>query len=58
MKPPSKNPHNLLRVFRGGSWFITVALRLRAASRNSGSPAYRDFDNLGFRTTLTVGQPR
>ena len=55
MNPPTK-PSDL-RVIRGGGWDSYVPSWVRAASRGSDGPATRD-DNLGFRTTLTVRQPR
>lgn len=48
---------NSPRVYRGGSWDSDVPSWVRAASRNTNEPAYRD-DNIGFRTALPGRQPR
>ena len=56
MKSPTK-PDYLYRVLRGGGWYGTSAPDVRAACRVDDTPMVRD-NSLGFRTRLTVRQPR
>jgi formylglycine-generating enzyme required for sulfatase activity len=53
---PTKNAP---RVRRGGSWVNRVPSWVRAAPSSHGTfePAYR-VNNIGFRTSLPVRQPR
>ena len=62
MKPtpdttPDTTPGTRYRVLRGGCWSVSVPSWVRAASRNSIEPAYRDFI-LGFRCALRGREPR
>jgi formylglycine-generating enzyme required for sulfatase activity len=57
MNPPTKPTDTRFRVNRGGSWFNDAPSWVRAASRDTDVPAFRD-SLLGFRTSLTVRQPR
>ena len=45
-------PDDLYRVFRGGSWYNSTAVVVRAANRYGVTPTYRYF-NFGFRTVQT-----
>ena len=54
---PTKNDTNSLRVRRGGCWNNNAASWVRPASRLTNAPVGRS-DNIGFRTTLPVRQPR
>ena len=53
---PTTKPSDL-RVYLGGSWGGSEPSWVRAASRSAHLPANRS-GSLGFRTTLTVRQPR
>lgn len=55
MNPPTKPTSD--RVLRGGSWNSGVPSWVRAASRDTGVPAYRGI-SVGFRCALRVRQPR
>jgi hypothetical protein len=45
------------RVFRGGCWNFSGPSWVRAASRDSGVPAYRG-SGIGFRCALRGREPR
>ena len=59
VRSPSQNPEGpssgQSRVTRGGRW-LDIPPTIRAASRNTGKPEYRD-DHLGFRCALASGEP-
>ena len=57
MKPTIKPSDTRYRDDRGGSWYHSEPLWVRAASRNSFGPANRD-NSLGFRCALRGREPR
>jgi formylglycine-generating enzyme required for sulfatase activity len=57
MNPTTKPTDTRLRVYRGGSWYGHAPSWVRAASRDTLGPAYRNI-NLGFRCALRAREPR
>ena len=54
---PTKNDTTSPRVYHGGSWSLHVPSWVRAASRRTIVPAFRD-NSIGFRTALAGRTPR
>ena len=58
MNPPTKPTSDRVnRVIRGGGWSDNAPSWVRAASRSTFEPAFRD-SNLGFRCALRGREPR
>jgi formylglycine-generating enzyme required for sulfatase activity len=57
MNPPTKPTDTRYRVFRGGCWYNFVPSRVRAESRDTDGPAFRN-NNVGFRCALRGREPR
>ena len=56
MTPAQKNASDPNRVYRGGSWSFNVPSWVRAASRITFVPAYRNL-SIGFRCALRGREP-
>jgi len=57
MKPPTKPADTRYRILRGGGWRSNEPAWVRAASRDSVEPAYRN-NYIGFRCALRGREPR